>query len=140
MTQQILVPILVLVAWTLIVWVWMYAKRLPAMKAAGIKPDDAREKSVLNAALPLSVRQVADNYNHLMEQPTLFYALLIAVALLGLGDPLNLQLAWAYVALRIVHSLIQCTINRIALRFSVFALATFCLMAITLRSLWMLFG
>lgn len=138
MTADILIPVIALIAWTWVIWVWMYATRIPAMKAAGIHPEKAREKSVLTT-LPLSVRQVADNYNHLLEQPTIFYALIIAVALLGLGDTLNLQLAWAYVLLRVAHSIVQCTINRIIVRFSLFALASLCLMIITARALWMLF-
>lgn len=139
MTADILQPVIILVAWTLVMWVWMYATRIPAMKAAGLAPDDVREKSRLGE-LPLAVRQVADNYNHLHEQPTTFYALIIAVALLGLGDPLNVQLAWAYVVLRIVHSLIQGTIHRILPRFVVFALSSICLMIITARALFMLYG
>ena len=67
---------------------------------------------------------MADNYNHLMEQPTIFYALVFYIYLAGQADQLHVWLAWAYVALRVVHSLIQCTINRVPLRFLVFALAT----------------
>ena len=72
--HNLLTPALALIVWSLVVWVWMYATRIPAINKAGINPATAREKSALDA-LPLTVRQVADNYNHLMEQPTIFYAL-----------------------------------------------------------------
>jgi len=76
---------------------------------------------------------VADNYNHLMEQPTIFYALAFYIVLAGHTDLLHIDLAWAYVGLRVVHSLIQTTINRVTLRFLVFALSTLVLMAMAVR-------
>jgi hypothetical protein len=76
---------------------------------------------------------VADNYNHLHEQPTVFYALMFFAALTGGGDGPALALAWTYVGLRVVHSLVQATFNRVVVRFSVFALATLVLMAFALR-------
>ena len=137
--NSILTPVLVLVAWSLIVWAWMYATRLPAIGAAKIAPQDARFPGSLDV-LPDGVRQVADNYNHLMEQPTIFYALAFYVNALGHGDPLNVGLAWAYVGLRVVHSLVQGTINRVPLRFSIFALSTLALIAITVREVLALAG
>jgi hypothetical protein len=127
-----LTPVLTLIVWTLLIWLWMYATRIPAMQRAGIQPQDARFPGSLDK-LPDSVRQVADNYNHLMEQPTIFYALAFYVVLAGHTDTLNIDLAWAYVGLRILHSLIQCTINNVNLRFVVFALSTLALMAIAAR-------
>ncbi len=129
---SMLAPVLALVVWTLVVWVWMYATRIPAMQKAGIDPQTARHPGSLDA-LPGAARQVADNYNHLMEQPTVFYALAFYVVLAAHSDPLNVDLAWAYVGLRIVHSLIQCTVNNVTWRFSVFALSTLALMAIAAR-------
>jgi hypothetical protein len=126
--HSVLGAVLVLVVWSLIVWVWMYATRIPAMQAAKVNPDDARHPGSLDA-LPSTVRQVADNYNHLMEQPTIFYALAFYTVLVNDNSSLAVTLAWAYVALRVVHSLIQCTINRVTLRFLVFSLATLVLMA-----------
>ncbi len=127
-----LTPVLALASWTLIVWIWMYLLRIPAMQAAGIDPDEARHPGSLNA-LPSSARQVADNYNHLHEQPTIFYALAFYAQLAGAGDPININLAWTYVGLRVAHSLVQNTINRVMIRFSVFALSSLVLMAITVR-------
>jgi hypothetical protein len=127
-----LTPVLTLIVWSLLIWIWMYATRIPAMQRAGIQPQDARFPGSLDR-LPDTARQVADNYNHLMEQPTIFYALAFYVVLAGHSDTLNIDLAWAYVGLRILHSLIQCTINNVNLRFALFALSTLALMAIAAR-------
>ena len=129
-----LTPVLALVTWTLLVWIWMYATRLPAMQAANLEPDDARHPGSLDV-LPSGTRSVADNYNHLHEQPTVFYALAIYCHLAGTADPLNIGLAWTYVGLRVVHSLVQNTVNKVMLRFSVFALSSLTLITITVRCL-----
>ncbi|MGB5102000.1 MAG: MAPEG family protein [Steroidobacteraceae bacterium] len=97
-----LTPVLALVAWTLVMWIWMYATRLPAMKAAGIDPQQAADAGSLAQRLPPATRWVADNYNHLHEQPTIFYALMFCAALTGGGDATAVSLAWAYEALRIL--------------------------------------
>ncbi len=127
-------PVIALISWTLLVWCWMYALRIPAMQAANIDPDDAKHPGSL-AALPSKVRAVADNYNHLHEQPTVFYALAFYTQLAGAGDVLNVNLAWAYVVLRVVHSLVQNTSNKVMIRFSVFSLSSLVLIAITVRNL-----
>jgi hypothetical protein len=132
---EFLMPVLALVAWTLVMWVWMYATRIPAMKTAGIDPQDAAYPGTWAHRLRPGVRSVADNYNHLHEQPTIFYAVMFFAALTGGGDATSLMLAWAYVLLRVVHSLVQATINRVIVRFSIFALATLALAMITAREL-----
>ena len=130
--NSILTPVLALVVLSLLVWIWMYVTRVPAMQKAGIQPQEARFPGSLDR-LPDSARQVADNYNHLMEQPTIFYALAFYIVLAGHTDVLAVDLAWAYVGLRVVHSLIQNTVNRVTLRFLVFALSTLILMAMAAR-------
>lgn len=132
--QAMLAPVLTLVALSLVVWIWMYATRLPAMRAAKIDPQDARHPGSLDS-LPSSARQVADNYNHLMEQPTIFYATVFSIALLGHADQIHVWLAWAYVGLRAVHTLIQCTVNVVRYRFLVFSLSTVVLMVMVAREL-----
>ncbi len=135
MHAEILKPVVALVAWTLVMLVWMLVTRLPAMSAAGVdlgklvgsKPADAER-------LPPAVQWKAHNYNHLHEQPTLFYAVALVLALIGQGDGLNAMLAWGYVALRIGHSLVQATVNRVSIRFALFALASLCLLALTLHA------
>ena len=88
-----------LAAWSLLIWLWMYVQRLPAMSKAGIKPQDAAFPGSLNS-LPAPARQAADNYNHLMEQPTVFYAVTLAIQVAGHADNLSVKLAWAYGAAR----------------------------------------
>lgn len=140
-TVQFLTPVLVLVAWTLVMWIWMYATRIPAMKEAGIDPQDAAYPGTWAHRLRRpSVRSVADNYNHLHEQPTIFYALMFFASLTGGGDSTALTLAWCYVGLRIVHSLVQATFNRVVVRFSVFALATIVLIVFTVLEILRLLG
>jgi hypothetical protein len=132
MQSGIFAPVLGLITWTFVVWVWMYATRIPAMRTAGLDPRFIKRKEELDV-LPASVKQVADNYNHLHEQPTVFYALAICTHLIGAADALNVGLAWAYVGLRVAHSLIQCTSNFVPVRFAVFSASTLVLMAITAR-------
>jgi hypothetical protein len=129
MQSGMLAPVLALIMWTFVVWVWMYATRIPAIRAAGIDPSRLKRKDELDV-LPVSVKQIADNYNHLHEQPTVFYALAICTHLIGAAGTLNVGLAWAYVGLRVVHSLIQCTSNFVPARFLVFAASSIVLMII----------
>ncbi len=129
---SLLTPVLALIVLSLIVWVWMYATRIPAMQKARINPQSAAGAGSLGA-LPLSVRQVADNYNHLMEQPTIFYALVFYIVLSGHTDDLHIYLAWAYVGLRVLHTMIQCTVNIVMARFFVFSVSTVVLMVMAGR-------
>lgn len=132
MQPSMLAPVLALVVWTFVIWVWMYATRIPAIRAAGLNPARVKRKDDLDV-LPVSVQQVADNYNHLHEQPSVFYALAICTHLIGAADTLNIGLAWGYVGLRVVHSLIQCTSNFVPVRFAVFAAGSIVLMILTVR-------
>ena len=134
--MDILQPVVVLLAWTMVMWVWMYATRIPAMLKAGIdaKGMVGSTGASLRAQLPDNVSWKADNYNHLHEAPTLFYAVAIVLAILGQGDGFNTTLAWAYVALRVVHSLVQATVNKVAVRFAFFALSSLVLMALILHA------
>jgi hypothetical protein len=132
---EFLTPVLVLVTWTFVMWLWMYATRLPAMKTAGIDPQEAAHPGAVAHRIPSRVRSVADNYNHLHEQPTIFYALMFFAALTGGGDGFAVRLAWLYVALRILHSLVQATVNRVVWRFLVFSVGTIVLAVFTVREL-----
>lgn len=139
MEQSILTPVLMLISWTLIIWAYMYARRIPAMQGAQIDPDSAKHPGSLDS-LPTRVRAAADNYNHLHEQPTVFYALALYSHLAGMADPLNVMLAWAYVGLRVLHSLIQITVNKVMMRFLLFALSSLALIGIAVRNLLALGG
>jgi len=134
--SPILVPVVALVAWTLIIMLWMAATRLPAMKKAGIDLGTlvGGRGQNLEGVVPDSVQWKSHNYSHLLEQPTLFYAIALTLALMGIGGGLNYWLAWAYVALRVVHSLIQCTVNVVRYRFLVFLLASLSLVALTVHA------
>lgn len=118
----ILAPVFAMGLLTLVMLLWMYATRFPAMAKAGIEPQDAADTSALKRLPPEAV-QVADNYNHLFEQPTLFYAVALALAVSGQVDALHVQSAWAFVALRVVHSGVQATVNHVPTRFALFSLA-----------------
>jgi len=131
-------PVFVLGLWTLVMTIWMYAARIPAMSAAGITPDVATKESMQR--LPPGVVQVADNYNHLFEQPTLFYAVAVAIAAAGHGDGLHVACAWAFVALRVVHSLVQATVNVIMVRFAIFSLSWVVLAVMLVRETLALFA
>ena len=137
--NTLIAPVMALVAWSLAVWLWMYLQRLPAMSKAGIKPQDAAFPGSLNG-LPAGARQAADNYNHLMEQPTIFYAAALAIQVGGHADGWALHLAWAYVTLRVLHSLVQVTVNIVNLRFLLFVLSTICLAVMVVRELMVMFG
>jgi hypothetical protein len=137
MFLTILTPALVLLCWTLIMWVWMYATRIPAMQKAGIKPAELKEKSQLEV-LPRSVRQIADNYNHLHEQPVVFYALVFYSHLVGVKTSVAITLAWAYVLLRIAHSLWQALVNFIPVRFVLFSLSSLALIALAVLNVFAL--
>jgi hypothetical protein len=103
----------------MVMWTWMYVTRLPAIRRARMKPRPQRPARRADEHAPArTVRWKADNYNHLMEQPTLFYAVALSLALLGRGAGANLALAWSYVVLRVAHSLVQATWNKIEVRFA----------------------
>jgi hypothetical protein len=137
----ILQPVVALAAWTMVMWFWLYGTRIPALSAAKVDPDDLVHDTTkgLDQLLPPQVQWKAHNYNHLHEAPTVFYAVSIVLAFVGKGDGLAAQLAWVYVVLRVVHSLIQATVNRVTLRFLVFALSSFVLMALVALAILALF-
>ena len=120
-----LTPVLVLIVWSLIIWCVLYARRIPAMKAAKIAPDSARSPDGdWTSKLPNRAQYAAHNYNHLMEQPTIFYALMFYIQRSDLSDGWFAHLAWVYVILRIVHSLVQISVNKVIVRFTIFSLAS----------------
>lgn len=136
MGHDILGPVAALAMWSMVMWAWMYATRIPAMQKAKIDAKGlvGTTGRSLDDALPAEVQWKAHNYNHLMEQPTVFYAVSLALAIGGMGDGLNAQIAWAYVGLRVLHSLVQVTVNRVLLRFAIFMLASLALVALCLHA------
>lgn len=142
LNSELLQPVVALAAWTMIMWIWMYATRIPAMqKAEGIDTANlvGGTGTDLDKALPANVQWKAHNYNHLHEAPTVFYAIAIVLVLVGQGDGLNALLGWIYVGLRIIHSLVQATANRVMVRFVLFALSSVVLMAMVLHAAFAVF-
>lgn len=133
----ILQPVVALMIWTMMIWVWMYATRIPAMQA-NPAIDTANMTgttgAALRAQLPEKVSWKADNYNHLHEAPTVFYAVALVLAIIGQGDGVNALLGWIYVGLRVTHSLVQVTVNRVLVRFVLFALSSLVLIALILHA------
>lgn len=132
--NPIIAPIVALVVWSLVMWAWMYATRLPAIFRMKMKMDSNAPRGEQMSLLPADVRWKADNYNHLMEQPTIFYAIAFALALLNAGGGINLALAWTYVILRVVHSFVQSLGNKIELRFSLFMLSSLALIGLAFNA------
>jgi hypothetical protein len=135
-SSPIFAPAIVLVLWSLVMLGWLAITRLPAMAKAGIALASVVGARGVNleGVVPDKVNWKAHNYAHLMEQPTLFYATVIILGVIGQGGGLNLQLAWAYVILRIAHSLVQATWNRVIVRFTLFSLATVALLMLAVRA------
>jgi hypothetical protein len=139
--SPILGPVVALVAWSIIMMFWMVAARLPAMAAKGIRLKGlvGSRPGGLDGVIDEKAQWKAHNYIHLMEQPTLFYAICLTLALMGIGDGLNLIMAWAYVLLRILHSIVQATTNVILYRFILFTLSSLALLGLTLHAAMHLF-
>jgi hypothetical protein len=133
--SKLLLPVVALGAWTFVMWTWMYVTRIPAIQRARMRLDPNAPRGEQMASLPPRVRWKADNYNHLMEQPTVFYAVALALAMSGREAELDVTLAWAYVAMRVAHSVFQATVNKIEIRFVLFVLSSLVLAALTVRAL-----
>jgi hypothetical protein len=140
--SNMMTPVLALVVWTLIILVWLYARRIPAMRKAGIDPAKIKGSESYASMPPMNPKAVwvADNYNHLHEQPTIFYALCVYTHLVGPADTFSVGLAWGYVGIRVVHSLIQVTTNFVPVRFLVFNIGSVVLAILAVRNVLALFG
>jgi len=133
-STAILEPVVVLLLLNCVVFLWMYFTRIPAVIKMGLKLDPQAPRGAQMAQLPARVRWKSDNYSHLLEQPVLFYAVAFTLALLGEGDGLNLTLAWCYVILRAVHTLVQTTWNKIEVRFLIFVISSLVLISLVVRA------
>ncbi len=135
--SPILAPVVALVAWTLIVMLWMVVARGRAFRKLGVKlsniPPGSRGVDLEGRAEPRD-QWKSHNYNHLMEQPTIFYAIALTLALMDMGGGINYWLAWGYVGFRVLHSIVQGTVNVVAYRFPLFALASLCLVGLTVHA------
>ena len=134
----ILQPVFALGLWTGVMLLWMYATRIPAIGKTKIPEEESGHPSAM-ALLPSEVRRIGDNYNHLFEQPTLFYAVAISLAVLGHADDTMVNLAWTFVAIRVVHSIVQATFNLVLLRFGIFLVSWAVLLVMIIREALVLF-
>jgi len=134
--MTILQPLVALMAWTMVMWLWMYVTRIPAMSRAKIDTANLTGGTGkdLDGVVPDKVQWKAHNYNHLHEAPTLFYAVGLVLALIGQGDGMNALIAWIYVGLRVIHSLVQVTANKVMVRFVLFALSSLVLIALIIHA------
>jgi hypothetical protein len=134
-SRSILEAVLALGGLSLVMAAWQGLTRLPAMKAAGLGLQDAAHTADLDKVLPSSVRRVNDNYNHLMEAPTVFYAVTLAIVALGIADAVDARCAWVYVGLRALHSLVQATVNVVSLRAGLYIASWIALAVLIVRPL-----
>ena len=137
-SKTLLTPVIALAAWTMVMWLWMYLTRIPAILKMKMKLDAYAPRGEQMSLLPAKVRWKADNYNHLMEQPTVFYAVVISLTLLSADSSINTTLAWSYVVLRVLHSISQATIANVNLRFVLFLISSLVLSALVINALMML--
>ena len=135
MTPNILAPGAVLILWTLVMLVWTAVTRFRALAKSGIDlkaaPPGGRGGD-LEGILPPVTNWKSHNYTHLLEQPTLFYAVILILHAVGGYPAYVVWIAWTYVVLRVIHSFWQATVNRIPVRFAIFAASTLCLLALAL--------
>jgi hypothetical protein len=139
MQSPILAPAAILLLWSMVVLIWVTVTRFVAISR--LTKDQLRTLSKagtrghdLERVLPESVNWKSHNYTHLMEQPTVFYAATIILALAGAGGEINTTLAWAYTALRILHSIWQATVNKLPVRMLLFTASSICLIALTINA------
>jgi len=140
MNNPIFAPVIVLAGWSMLIMIWMLAARISAVQKLG-KPLPAKPgmRGVdMEGVLPDKANWPGHNYNHLMEQPTVFYAVAIILALAG-GSGLDAQLAWGYTGLRVVHSLVQATSNNVNVRFPIWGLGSIVLIVMTVRAAMLVF-
>jgi hypothetical protein len=137
--SAIFAPMMILVLWSFVMMSWMAITRLPAIPKLKLGRDVGKRTKELGDQMPAHIQWKADNYNHLMEQPTIFYATALVLAMLGAADGTNVMLAWVYVGGRIAHSLVHATSNIVMLRFSLFALTSVALLIMAIRACLIIF-
>lgn len=133
MMRALLQPVLALMLLTAAVWVFMYGRRLPWILASGIDVQDIATPEQVSAVLPAAINRPSNNLKNLFELPVIFYALCALLLATHQTDAHYVQLAWAYVALRAVHSLIHCTVNIVNVRFAAYLLSSLVLWAMVAR-------
>lgn len=135
---SILGPAAALIVWSLLMLLWVMATRLPAFQKAGLdltQADPGARYQDVEPTLPATVNWKSHNFVHLMEQPTLFYAVVCILAIAGGGAESNLMWAWGYTGIRVLHSLWQSLVNTVPIRFLLYLLSTICLTVLAIDAL-----
>ena len=128
-------PVIALVCWSLVVMVWLGYERVRNILRLRLSPDAGKFARDLDALMPDRARQVSANYMHRMEQPTIFYAVCLSLQFIGQGNhPINIGLAWGYVATRVLHTGVQGTVNNVSLRFALFLISSVFLIALAVHA------
>lgn len=137
MQAQMLAPAAVLAAWTLVVMFWIIPSRFGAIAKVEDKsklPGKAGVRGAdLEGVIPDKANWPAHNYAHLHEQPTVFFAIVVILAIMGPGAA-DIFLAWIYVGMRILHSLWQILVNTIPIRFALFLFSSLALVGLAVRA------
>jgi hypothetical protein len=134
-TANIFVPFFIVMLLTMVVWFYMYAKRIPFIQRARL-PMDQLTPAGLAAASPPDVANPSDNLKNLFEVPVIFYALVLYLHFTGQVDSMYVTAAWVFAIFRIVHSAVHCTINIVLLRFWVYAISTLAVWFMLVRAAW----
>ena len=130
--NPILLPLLAMVFLTFVVWIYLYALRIPEIKRLGIDPDELQDRAESHKLLTVS-GAASDNLKNLFEIPILFYLAAMIAMLLLIQDDLLVLLAWGFVCLRVVHSMIHCSYNRVMHRFIAYLISCLFLMFMWIR-------
>jgi hypothetical protein len=138
--SPLLAPMLSMMALTAMVWLFMYVRRLGHMLAHGIDAQEVSSPQKMAALIPEAVERPANNLRNLFEMPVLFYALCLLLVQQGWAQALDVQLAWAFVGLRALHSLVHCTINVVNARFAFYALSSIALWVLLARACFKLWA
>lgn len=130
---ELLNPVFVLILWTFIIFLIMAYGRVRFLK----NPQDAAHTKNIKSVGPAWLERTVDNYNHLFEQPVAFYGVTISIAIINNFDPILIQFAWAFVCIRILHSIVQVTFNLVVLRFILFVAGWLIIAYMTLSQMFM---
>ena len=131
--EAMLWPVVALAGLTFVVWCVMYQRRISEIRRSGIDPQQLATRE--SAAPLLTNVTAADNFRNLLEIPVLFYAVCLVIVVTDAAISVQVALAWTFVALRALHSLIHVTYNRVMHRFIVYMLGTICVWA-----MWAIFA
>ena len=137
--MSILEPMLAMLAWSGLIVAILLMSRIPSVAKQWGNLQFAKHSDELRPKLPEKFRYITDNYNHILEQPTLFYAVLIYIQLADTASQTNVSLAWTYVSLRVIHSAIQLTSNNVSWRAVSFATSSLILIGMILIEIFQAF-